>query len=745
MSNPILKDVNKKIKLSNSKLCLEFSEFGNLIAFSDSAKQVCAPIAPDVLKGIFSIVLRDGNGELHEITSGMEPPEIKQITFSDRQSLAMRWSLNTEVGKLQVLCKITLPDNSQLSYWSIGVENSTDAAIYEIHFPRISGLTGYPQPGENWLTAPLLMGCNIPEPVAAINRDCSGQNDNGWAKEFGGLGIDGKNCIAYSYPGMWTMQFLAYGHPESGGIYFGAHDSQALYKKFGLYAGGDTGNHAALVMKQYPEDRLAQGRNFYSFFETAVGIYPGEWWNASKIYRNWAVNQTWAKKGPVKDRSDIPEWILNTDLWYWNHHYDQGGHPKIVIPAIEYLKKYLDANLTFHWYGYNGEQFDTYWRYPEMVPDNPDIRERLRTGIEELHKMGVKCLPYINSRLWNPEIKSFRDADGMEQISVDENGNPSHTWGYIGHTVCPTSKPFHELITSQVERLMKEFGMDGAYLDQLSGCYAAPCFNPGHDHGVGGHDHWHSGYRKLLKTLRAGTKSRNPDAAFSSESTIECFMDLLDIDLARELTNLNLTPGNTPALPVPMFISVYHDYHLTYGSVSKMVKAQPAKYRYAESLCFTAGQQLMIGGFFKGDERRELVASCLKFMKTLTNARKPLRNWLNFGQWLPPVKTTCGKVNLDPEMLNPLLREIPAVVSGCFRLNNQVLIVLVNHSENTQTGDFSWDRGDAGIKGLQIEFRKIYPEASTCEYQCNGSILQVKYKMQPESVSAYLIELKENV
>ncbi len=722
---------------------MEFNESGNLVRFAGADGNVSIPLDKNALTDAFMIVLRVNRGEFHKVTPGETLPEIKHLTTDGGQVLVMEWPLVTRFGNLKVTGKVSLPENSQISYWSINIDNSTCAAIDEIHYPRISGLTGFPEPGPDWLAGPFLMGCKTPDPVAGINRGYVKEDNSAWAEEFGGFGSDGGNCIAYSYPGMWTMQYLAYGHPDSGGVYFGAHDSQALYKKFGIYADGNTGRHAALVMKQYPEDRLEPGRNFKSFFDGAIGVYRGEWWNASKLYRNWAVNQLWAEKGPLKSREDIPQWVLDTDFWYWNHLYDKGGHPKIIIPTLEYLKEYLDTDLSFHWYGYNGEQFDTFWRYPEMVPDNPDIREQLQTGVEKIHEMGIKCLPYINARLWNPDTKSFRDADGMRQISIDENGEPSHNWGYIGHTVCPTSKPFRELIISQVERFMDEFDMDGAYLDQLSGCYAVPCFNPDHGHGVGGHDHWIAGYRELMNILLNKTKSRNPDVAFSSESTIECYLDQLDTDLARELTNLELCAGGLQGMPVPMFISVYHDYHLTYGSVSKLLKAQPTVYRYAESLCFVAGQQLMVGGYFKGDEKRESVATCLKFMKTLVKARKQLHEFLSFGQWLPPVKITCETIDLDLSRDNPLLREIPAVISGCFRLKNQICIVLVNHSEKPRKGLLAHDLQETGIDTPVKQFSKIYPETESCEYHLKNNLLQTEFDLSPESVTAYIIELEK--
>ena len=100
------------------------------------------------------------------------------------------------------------------------------------------------------------MGEMTPHPVADVNGPPH-KLPSADRAEYRFDAEGGPSDMAYSYPGMLTMQFLAYGQPASGGVYFGAHDSQALYKKLGFYADGGDGKHAALVLKQFPKDRTA--------------------------------------------------------------------------------------------------------------------------------------------------------------------------------------------------------------------------------------------------------------------------------------------------------------------------------------------------------------------------------------------------------------------------------------------------------------------------------------------------------
>ena len=96
--------------------------------------------------------------------------------------------------------------------------------------------------------------------------------------------------IAYSYPGMWSLQFTAFYNPKAIGLYFAAHDPQARYKRFGLY--GDPGRaRADMVMQHYPEERVTPGLSYSTPYDTVIGLFEGEWWEASALYRQWALQQ----------------------------------------------------------------------------------------------------------------------------------------------------------------------------------------------------------------------------------------------------------------------------------------------------------------------------------------------------------------------------------------------------------------------------------------------------------------------
>lgn len=727
--------------LDNGKIKLEFNERGNLVGLAGTEGQVSIPIDRQIQTAPFEIELRDASGKIVKIQPD-QPPRMKLKPVKNGQALVCEWTLAGPGGQLQVTGRVALADASPLSEWTLAIENQTPHALWQIAYPRVSGLTAFQgRPGPDWICEPAGMGEKTPNPVDFVNHHEKVVSN--WSRQqYGCFDVEcGKADIAYSYPGMWTLQFLGYGHPSCGGIYFGAHDGQALYKKFGLYADGGDGRHAALVMKQYPKDRTATGGVFKSFYPAMVGVYRGDWWGAAALYREWALGQEWCRKGPTKDRADIPAWTKKLDLWYWNWQFISAGGPQYVVPAIKHLKEKFGAEMAFHWYGFSGyASWFEYYRFPEVYPDNAEIREALVAGVRELHQTGVHCIPYINARLWNETSASFRKMNAMRWVAVDEHGKSADLWPDLGHTICPTERPFQRFIRRLTNQMIDKCEMDGAYLDQPSSCYAVPCFNKDHDHAPGGHDHWCRGYRQMMKAVQRDIKKRSPDNIITSESVIECYLDLFDLDLAREISSLEGHVGSPASLPIPMFHSIYHDYHLTYGTVMTFKQTEMAHFRYAEALCLVGGGQLMVSGLFDKDWTKEKFQPHLRYMEMLTRAHIAGRKWLNLGVWKPPLAIAGDRVAVPFSSVHPPKADIPAVVNGCFELDGELCLVFVNHTDQPRTGTFELSPAAYGLKGSSVDLWQIHPGTEIRRAQGVAGAVKQALTLAPMSAQVLVVK-----
>ncbi|MHC4872375.1 MAG: DUF6259 domain-containing protein [Planctomycetota bacterium] len=727
--------------LKNEKISLRFDDFGRLTDMTGFNDGVTAPIDDGALTEVWEIQLRDSDGKVVTVKPEDVVPEINLHKSEKAQRLEFVWSISNASGSIKVIGTVDLPNNSQLSYWSLTVENSTGQAVYQVNYPRLSGLQDYKahngKPG--WLSAPVMMGEKTPDPVDFVNNH-QPQIDV-WAREqYGAFDIEGGPAdIAYAYPGYWTMQFIAFGHPDSGGIYLGAYDSQALYKCYGMYKDGDSGQHSVMQMKQYPEDRTEAGADFKSSYQCPVGLYEGEWWNASEIYREWALQQFWTEKGPLRGRDEVPDWVKENDLWYWNWQFGHAGHPKNITPIAKALKQKFNCNLAVHWYGSNGEDFSSPFRFPEIYPHSESIRYVAKKGTDDLHDDGIHCIPYLDTRLWNEDTESFRKADAMRFIAMNENGKSADFWPSFGHTMCPTAQPFHNMILQEMTKTMDDCGFDGAYLDQVSGCYPVPCFNPEHDHAPGGHDHWVRGYRELLEKARAEMRKRKPDSIITSEGVTECFIDMLDLDLAREISNLKGHVGSHQSLPIPMFHSVYHDYHISYGTVSTFVPTPgaaviPEHFYYSEALTLVGGGQLMISGLFAGDETKEKFQPLLNYMENLTRARISARKFFNLGRWLPPLEIDCEATEV-PFTDKLKKKNIPVILSGCFEFEGELCAALVNHTGREVSGTVNFYPKLYGLSDA-VKAKMIYPNSESFKIDSSFEVNLQPYEVRIIIVSS---------
>lgn len=55
-------------------------------------------------------------------------------------------------------------------------------------------------------------------------------------------------------------------------------------------------------------------------YPVVLTTFNGNWWDASQIYRKWALpNANWAQAGKLRDRPDVPNWLLDLTIWVNSH------------------------------------------------------------------------------------------------------------------------------------------------------------------------------------------------------------------------------------------------------------------------------------------------------------------------------------------------------------------------------------------------------------------------------------------
>ena len=449
-----------------------------------------------------------------------------------------------EPGVLDVFARVKLPRGNAASEWTIRVVcRSREWGLYETTYPCFR----------------CIADANEADILLPSNVYCG--------RLFRKTGFLPKNWLGANnpYPG-YKMPFAAYNLGEAG-LYFGVHDPDQYSKDF-IWERPEYLRCATIVEHAGTPGKAGTGPKF----PFVVQAYRGDWWDAAHIYRDFALKQKWARKGPMETRADYPKAMYEANLWvlcgYWS------GYSRVLK---EMATRWPDVNKAIEFTAWGYLPFDT--AYPEYLPAKPDF-----AGIcAEAKKYGILTMPYTNGMLWDTELPTFR-AFGSKGAVRDANGAVRlEHWNHRNFAVmCPKWKPWQETLQVAPVTLIDKYGVTCVYMDQIACATGVPCFSTEHGHVPGsGTPFWVDGYRETLSAIHAETSKRG--VPLTSEGLGEMFLDCFDGYLSAEMPR----PED-----VPLFPAVYSGYATVFGS-------NLGKYAGADSL-FAVSARATIWGVAPG-------------------------------------------------------------------------------------------------------------------------------------------------
>lgn len=106
----------------------------------------------------------------------------------------------------------------------------------------------------------------------------------------------------------------------------------------------------------------------------------------------------------------------------------------------------------------------------------------------------------------------------------------NETYGSLAEFVvqCPYTEYWQETITDVVDKLVTFYGMDGVYIDQIAAADPKSCYDPTHNHSIGGGNHWQVGNNKMLATAQ---KKMGSNHIIMTEGQQEFYLGNADIFL----------------------------------------------------------------------------------------------------------------------------------------------------------------------------------------------------------------------
>lgn len=424
------------------------------------------------------------------------------------------------------------------SHWNLDLQKPAALIVRDVSFPRLFDVSHHD--GES-LAVPLWTGQCLPNPRAAL---CTPKGQR----------------MAWSYPGMMAMQCVAYSAADAPGLYAACDDTSAFRKSFAF--SGAAPDRVSFECVHYPEGGAEGATEWRLPYSAIVGALRGDWLEAAFRYREWAREQAWAS-GSRMQRGLTPAWLLDTGMWIWNRGPSAG-----VLPPACALQDALGLPVRVFWHWWHGCPYDA--GFPEYLPPR-EGEAPFRQAVAEAHRHGVKCIVYMNQRLWGISTDSWRTQHAEAFAVKGENGQIApEVYNVFTKSpmasMCLATAFWRNTYAGIAERAIVQFGVDGIYMDQA--CDSMPCYDRTHGHPIGGGRYWLEGFRLLSTDVRARAGDR--PITLAGEGCCEAWLPYLDAMLTLQVSKERYSAPSDPWEPIPFFHAVYHPVAITYGSYSSL-------------------------------------------------------------------------------------------------------------------------------------------------------------------------------
>ena len=286
-------------------------------------------------------------------------------------------------------------------------------------------------------------------------------------------------------------------------------------------------------------------------FECSVIPFEGGWYEATQLYRPWALRQPWA----TGRRHESP--LADVALWVWN----RGGAEEVIAP-VERLRQDLPGlRLALDWYWWHSNPYDT--NYPFFWPPR-EGEEAFRAAAERLRRQGIYAQVYVNGVCWDMDAPTWEEGGRQGALRNEDGSHRAYAFNQYNHHrlawMCGEAPAHHDHLSGLVRRL-REAGMAGQYLDMIGCASYYACWNPEHRHAPGDPSAPIAGYRRMLARL----DGENPGFPITTECANEAYMDLTEGGIICSSASCERM-GMGQRTPLPLFTAVYHGSYAVFGN-----------------------------------------------------------------------------------------------------------------------------------------------------------------------------------
>jgi len=490
-------------------------------------------------------------------------------------------------------------------------------------------------------------------------------------------------------------------------LYMAAHDGQWRFKELRYTRDNDfffatEAADSGLVGKAEGNPRTG--------FVMACG--KGDWWQAARLYRDWALRQKGCAKGRLDVRKDFCRRAAETELWTISH-----GDAILYSNQVAAMARlWPEVGKSAKWQrlcGPGGPKLQNCVGTPDWLPCAAEEASVLRFAQDR----GFLTMPYTNGRLWHESCESWPAASPFACLTAKgERHYEPYTGGRYA-VMCPACAFWQGKVADVTRRFCDEPAkVNAVYLDQVSCSPPYPCRDVAHGHPLGGGHWWIDGIRRMMEPIHAEALAKG--VVLTSEQFGDFALDLFD-------AFLNATEHEPD--DVPFFPAVYSGYAVYYGTEIHWKDSDAAR--------FALGARTFVWGVANGwipgyEIENPAFRSHADIYYAFGRARKAARDYLVYGSLIDELRPleplpacTCTWHRTETKRGQATYTyALPAVLGSVWRDSADAhrAVVAVNVSADGQDVRF---RAPAGMSSAAVA--RPLPGQPTPQFRISGDVVEL--------------------
>ncbi len=535
---------------------------GHLLSFKNGREFV----VEDEKQSLFSLQFRNATGVPLRFYSNqatefdvkrVDEPGLTRFTLSFRKIAPhpqgyFERDINATVS-------IECPHDSGMTYWRIDVDfKSLPLYMLEfIEFPRVTLPNEFTtEGGDLELFWPFSEGCLVTDPGSRWHPYRPVEYPSG-----GWYGM---------YPGPLQMQYMSVQSP-AGGLYMASHDAAHAPKEIEYVK---TGKGVRLIYKVFTG---AAEDSYRLPYPMVLGGFDGNWYDAARIYRDFATSDEVITTPKLKDNPKMTDWLKESPVVCTYATRGEGHHAGPTQPNKLFPFKNVLPHLALYQKEFGTDILNILMQYEGTAPWSPPYvwppmggEEAFKEYVDALHAQGNIAGLYCSGTAWS-QCSSTGDGDydrreDFKKLNLKEDictGPRREAWSRVcngdalrwGYDLCAARRGSVELLASETKKMV-DAGVDYVQLfDQNLGCAPYFCYSDSHDHPAGPGTWMVPAMQKLIKGISEQSGAEKKNVIFGCEAAAaEPFMQDLPLNDLRFTQVLNFGEW------VPAYAFIFHEY-----------------------------------------------------------------------------------------------------------------------------------------------------------------------------------------